>query len=331
MAYRFPPSAPAPIAGDVLGLIGNTPLVRLSRVAPLREGVELYAKLEAQNPGGSVKDRPVLRIVEDAERDGRLRPGQVILDSTSGNAGIAYAMIGAAKGYRVTLVVPGNASDERKGILRAYGADLVLSDPLEGSDGAILVARRMAAEAPERYAYLDQYSNPSNWRAHYDTTGPEIVRQTHGRITHFVAGVGTSGTVIGVGRRLRETNPAVEIVAVEPDDAFHGIEGLKHLPTAIVPGIYDPSVPHRTLRVATDDAYAFTRRLAVTEGLFVGPSAGAALAAALAVARDLREGVIVAIFPDAGDRYLSTSVWRQVARAGPPGPGPGGPPGATGI
>jgi cysteine synthase B len=310
-----------PIAGDVLALIGNTPLVRLSRVAPLREGVELYAKLESHNPGGSVKDRPVLRIVEDAERDGRLRPGQVILDSTSGNAGIAYAMVGAAKGYRVTLVVPANASEERKGILRAFGAELVLSDPLEGSDGAILVARRMAARAPDRYAYLDQYSNPSNWRAHYDTTGPEIVRQTHGRLTHFVAGVGTSGTVIGVGRRLREVNPSVEIVAVEPDDAFHGIEGLKHLPTAIVPGIYDPSVPHRTLRVATEDAYALTRRLAVTEGLFVGPSAGAALAAALTVARDLHDGV----------RYLSTNVWRRAGPDAPPAPGPAGRAGTAGI
>ncbi|MCL6552046.1 MAG: cysteine synthase [Firmicutes bacterium] len=325
MAYRFVPSAPAPIAGGILDLIGNTPLVRLARVAPLPEGVELYAKLESQNPGGSVKDRPVLRIVEDAEREGRLRPGQVILDSTSGNAGIAYAMIGAAKGYPVTLVLPGNASEERKGILRAFGAELVLSDPLEGSDGAILVARRMAAAAPDRYAYLDQYSNPSNWRAHYDTTGPEIVRQTHGRITHFVAGVGTSGTVVGVGRRLREVNPAVEIVAVEPDDAFHGIEGLKHLPSALVPAIYDPSVPHRTLRVGTDEAYALTRRLAATEGLFVGPSAGAALAAALVVARDLRQGVVVVVFPDAGDRYLSTAVWRQAPRAPASGPtGPGG-------
>ncbi|MDR7554051.1 MAG: cysteine synthase B [Armatimonadota bacterium] len=329
MAYRFVPSAPTPIAGGILDLIGNTPLVRLARIAPLPAGVELYAKLESQNPGGSVKDRPVLRIVEDAERQGRLRPGQVILDSTSGNAGIAYAMIGAAKGYRVTLVLPGNASEERKGILRAFGAELVLSDPLEGSDGAILVARQMATQAPDRYVYLDQYSNPSNWQAHYDTTGPEIVRQTHGRITHFVAGVGTSGTVVGVGRRLRETNPAVEIVAVEPDDAFHGIEGLKHLPSALVPAIYDPSVPHRTLRVGTDDAYALTRRLAATEGLFVGPSSGAALAAALAVARDLREGVVVVVFPDAGDRYLSTAVWRA-ARLAPP-PGPRGPAGGAGA
>ncbi|MGH2404728.1 MAG: PLP-dependent cysteine synthase family protein, partial [bacterium] len=220
----------------------------------------------------------------------------------------------------VTLVVPGNASEERKGIMLAYGAEIVLSDPLEGSDGAILLARQMAAEAPDRYIYLDQYSNPSNWRAHYDGTGPEIVAQTHGRLTHFVAGVGTSGTLVGVGRRLREVDPAIEIVAAEPDDGFHGIEGWKHLPTAIVPGIYDPSVPHRTLRIATDDAYAMTRRLATEEGVFAGPSSGAALVAALAVARGLADGVVVVVFPDGGGRYLSTQVWKRAdGAAGGPG------------
>ncbi len=310
MAYRFAPTPPRTIGTELLALIGNTPLVPVRRLGGLRPGVELYAKLEGHNPGGSVKDRPALRLIEDAERDGRLARDRTILDSTSGNAGIAYALIGAVKGYRVTLAVPGNVSEERKEILTAYGADLIFTDPLEGSDGAILEARRLAASQPARFVYLDQYSNPSNWRAHYDGTGPEIIAQTHGRITHFVAGVGTSGTLVGVGRRLRETNPAVEIVAAEPDDAFHGIEGLKHLPSAIVPGIYDPAVPHRTLRVSTDEAYSLTRRLALEEGIFAGPSSGAALAAALTVARDLDGGVVVVIFPDRGDRYLTTNLWR---------------------
>ena len=323
MAYRIVPGPIHAIGTELLALIGNTPLVPIRRI-PARDGipsgVELYAKLEGHNPGGSVKDRPMLRIVEDAERDGRLSAGRILLDSTSGNAGIAYAMIAAVKGYRTTLVLPGNASEERKGILRAYGAELVLSDPLEGSDGAILLAREMVARSPERYAYLDQYNNPSNWRAHYDGTGPEIVVQTHGRLTHFVAGVGTSGTLVGVGRRLREVDPAIEIVAAEPDDGFHGIEGWKHLPTAIVPGIYDPSVPHRTLRVATDDAYVMTRRLAREEGIFAGPSSGAALVAALSVARDLVAGLIVVVFPDGGDRYLSTQVWKGATQGGPGDP-----------
>lgn len=320
MAYRFVPPSPHPIGTELLTLIGNTPLVPIRRLGELPPAVELYAKLEGENPGGSVKDRAVLRIIEDAERDGRLTPRRTLLDSTSGNAGIAYAMIAAVKRYRATLVVPANVTEERKGVLWAYGAELVFSDPLEGSDGAILEARRMAAEAPDRYLYLDQYNNPSNWRAHYDGTGPEIVAQTHGRITHFVAGVGTSGTLVGVGRRLREVNPAIETVAAEPDDGFHGIEGWKHLPTAIVPGIYDPGVPHRTLRVATDEAYAMTRRLAREEGVFAGPSSGAALVAALAVARDLTEGVVVVVFPDAGDRYLSTPVWRVPSGPRPPSP-----------
>jgi len=316
MAYRMVPRQPAPIGTDLLALIGNTPLVRIQRLGDLPPAVELYAKLEGFNPGGSVKDRPVLRMIEDAERDGRLV--QTLLDSTSGNAGIAYAMIAAVKGYRVTLVVPANASEERQGIMRAYGADLVLSDPLEGSDGAMLVAQRMAKEHPGQYLYLNQYNNPSNWRAHYDGTGAEIAAQTHGRVTHFIAGVGTTGTLVGAGRRLREVDPAIEIVAAEPDSGFHGIEGWKHLPTAITPGIYDPTVAHRTHRVTTDEAYAMTRSLASREGIFAGVSSGAALAAALAVARDLREGVVVVIFPDAGDRYLSTPVWRPAAPSGGP-------------
>jgi cysteine synthase B len=310
MAYRFVPRPAPDIGGTLLSLIGNTPLVSVRRLAGAPPGVEVYAKLEGHNPGGSVKDRPVLRIIEDAERSGRLSPDRIILDSTSGNAGIAYAMIGAVKGYRVTLVVPRNISDERRGALSAYGATLLFTDPLEGSDGAMLEARRLAAAAPERYAYLDQYDNPSNWRAHYDGTGPEIIAQTHGRVTHVVAGVGTSGTLVGVGRRLRETDPTVQMIAVEPDDGFHGIEGLKHLPTSITPGIYDPTVAHRTVRVSSAEAYAMTRRLAAEEGILAGPSSGAAMAAAGRVAAELDRGVIVVIFPDRGDRYLSTNVWR---------------------
>ncbi len=321
MAYRMVPRPPAPIGTDLLALIGNTPLVRIRRLGDLPPRVELYAKPEGFNPGGSVKDRPVLRIVQDAERDGRLAPGpggrpRIILDSTSGNAGVAYAMIGVIKGYRVTLVVPANASEERKAVMRAYGADLVLSDPLEGSDGAMLAAQRMAEEHPDRYVYLNQYANPSNWQAHYDGTGVEVASQTHGLITHFVAGVGTTGTVVGAGRRLREINPAIEIVAAEPDAGFHGIEGWKHLPTAITPRIYDPTVAHRTVRVTTEEAYGLTRDLAAKEGIFAGISSGAALAAALSVARDVKEGVIVVIFPDAGDRYLSTPVWRAASAGG---------------
>jgi len=280
--------------------------------------VEVYLKAEWFNPGGSVKDRPVRRIIEDAEADGRLTPGRVILDSSSGNAGIAYAMIAAAKGYRVRLVVPENVSEERKRILRAFGAQVEYSNPLEGSDGAIVAAREIAAAAPGRYFFADQYNNPSNVRAHYETTGPEVFAQTQGRITHFVAGLGTSGTLVGAGRRLRELRPGVEIVAVEPDSGLHGIEGLKHMATAIVPGIYDPTVHDHKVAVRTEAAYAMARRLAAEEGLLVGQSTGAAVVGALAVAYTLAEGVVVAIGPDGGDRYLSTRMWdaRAPAEAG---------------
>ncbi|MCS7234799.1 MAG: cysteine synthase [Armatimonadota bacterium] len=312
MAYRFETKTPR-IGEDLLQHIGNTPLLRLRRVTRgLPEGVEVCVKAEWFNPGGSVKDRPVLRMIEDAERAGLLTSDKVLLDSTSGNAGIAYAMIGAAKGYRVKLVMPANASEERKRMIRAYGAELVFSDPLEGSDGAILLARRIQEEDPERYFKPDQYNNPSNWKAHYDTTGPEILAQTEGRITHFVGTLGTTGTVVGVGRRLREVNPEVEIVAVEPDSPLHGIEGLKHIASSIRPGIYDPSVHHRKIGVSTEAAYAMARRLAREEGMFVGASTGAAVWAALQVARDLREGVVVALAPDGGDRYLSTALWRDL-------------------
>ena len=312
VAYRFETKIPR-IGEDLLQRIGNTPLLRLRRVTRgLPEGVEVCVKAEWFNPGGSVKDRPVLRMIEDAERAGLLTPDKVLLDSTSGNAGIAYAMIGAAKGYRVKLVMPANASEERKRMIRAYGAELVFSDPLEGSDGAILLARRIQEEDPDRYFKPDQYNNPSNWKAHYDTTGPEILAQTEGRITHFVGTLGTTGTVVGVGRRLREANPEIEIVAVEPDGPLHGIEGLKHIASSIRPGIYDPSVHHRKIGVSTEAAYAMARRLAREEGMFVGASTGAAVWAALQVARDLREGLVVALAPDGGDRYLSTALWRDL-------------------
>ncbi len=297
------------MSGTLLERIGHTPLLRITRLRGIPTGVEILAKAEWFNPGGSVKDRPVLRMIEDAERDGGLRPGKILLDSSSGNAGIAYAMIGAAKGYRVALVIPENVSPERKRIIRAFGAEVIYSDPLEGSDGAIRVAQERFAAAPERYVMPDQYNNPSNWRAHYDTTGPEILAQSEGRLTHFVAGLGTAGTLVGVGRRLREGNPGVQIVAVEPDGPLHGLEGLKHMATSIVPGIYDPSVHHRVIRVPTEPAYAMTRRLAQEEGWLVGPSAGAALLAAVQVAQEIGQGVIAVVLPDGGDRYLSTKVF----------------------
>ena len=301
--------------GSVVDRIGRTPLLRLRRLTEgLPDAVEVYIKAEWFNPGGSVKDRPVRRMLDDAERDGRLAPGKTILDSTSGNAGIAYAMIGAVKGYRVELVMPASASEERKRIIAAYGASITLSDPLEGSDGAILLAREIYAANPERYFKPDQYNNPSNWLAHYDTTGPEILEQTGGRVTHFVAGLGTTGTVVGVGRRLHEANSGIEVVAVEPDRALHGLEGLKHLATSIVPGIYDDAVPNRTLAVSTEAGYAMARRLAREEGCFVGESAGAAVSAALRVAGELRSGVVVAVAPDGGDRYLSTPLWNSGTR-----------------
>ncbi len=302
-------------AASLLDQIGRTPLLRLLRITRnLPRSVEVYVKAEWFNPGGSVKDRPVLWMIAEAERDGRLTPGKTILDSTSGNAGIAYAMIGAIKGYPVELVVPANASEERKRIIAAYGARIVLSDALEGSDGAIRMAREMLAAAPERYFKPDQYNNPTNWQAHYETTGVEILEQTRGRITHFVAGLGTTGTLVGAGRRLHEADPTIRVVAVEPDEALHGLEGLKHIASSIVPGIYDPSVHDEKIGVSTEAGYAMARRLVSEEGLFVGTSTGAAVHAALAVASRLRAGVVAVIAPDGGDRYLSTPLWRIETR-----------------
>jgi cysteine synthase B len=288
--------------------IGNTPLLDLSDLVG-KPGVELYAKAEWFNPGGSVKDRAALRMIEDAERDGRLTRDRILIDATSGNTGIGYAMIGAAKAYAVHLVMPANVTQERKVLARAYGATIVESDPLEGSDGAIRLVREIVATAPERYFYPDQYNNDSNWRAHYDTTGPEILCQTNGRVTHFVAGLGTTGTFMGIGRRLKEANPATELIALQPADELQIIEGLKHLPTSIVPGIYDSTVADRTLAVEAYDALDMARKLARTSGLFVGFSAGAAVHGAVEVARKLETGVVVTLLPDGGAKYVSLGLF----------------------
>lgn len=300
-------TAPQTIS-TLASLIGRTPLVRLSRFEA-RAGIEIYAKLESQNPGGSVKDRAALAMILEGERSGAMRPGRVLLDATSGNTGISYAMLGAARGYAVTLCIPGNVTPERKRLLHAYGAELIQTDPMDGSDGAIREARRRYALEPDRYFYPDQYSNPANWRAHYETTAVEIIEQSAGRVTHFVAGLGTGGTFIGTARRLREWRHSVELVSVQPDSALHGLEGLKHMESSIVPAIYDPAVADRDERVATEEAHDLSRELARREGLLVGPSSGAALAACLRIADEVDRAVIVTIFPDRGDRYLSERFW----------------------
>jgi len=294
--------------------IGNTPLLKINRITSVlkNKDVEIYAKAEWFNPGGSVKDRPALRIIEDAEKTERLNRDKIIIDSTSGNTGIAYALIGASKGYKVTLVMPQNVSEERKMIVRAFGAKIVFTDPLLGSDGAMIEAKRLVNEEPSKYFYADQYNNPSNWKAHYETTGVEIWEQTGGEITHFIACLGTSGTLMGTGRRLKEYNPDIQVISVEPATSIHGLEGMKHMATSIVPGIYDDRFPDRKLMVDTEDAYAAVKRLASEEGFFVGYSSGAALVASMKVANEIDRGLIVAIFPDRGDRYLSTSFWAGV-------------------
>lgn len=296
----------------LLRAVGNTPLLPLRRVTKeISPDVQVYAKAEWFNPGGSVKDRPAFNIIRTAVNECQLLPGMRLLDSTSGNMGIAYATFGAALDIPVTLVLPSNASPERIAILRALGAELVLTDPLEGSDGSIRVARRMAAENPDLYFYANQYDNPANWQAHYRTTGPEIIDQTGGTVTHFVAGLGTSGTLTGVAKYLREYNPEIQIIAAQPDSAFHGLEGLKHMPTAIKPGIFDPNLPDRTLEISTEKAYTMVARLAREEGYFVGISSGAAAVAALQVAGELEHGVVVTVFPDAGYKYLSDEkLWK---------------------
>ena len=290
-------------------LVGNTPLLRLRNLTSDISGIEIYAKAEWFNPGGSVKDRPALNMILEGERSGLLTPDKIILDATSGNTGIAYAWIGAARGYRVRLALPQNASEERKRILRSYGAELILTSPLEGSDGAIREARRLYAENPDLYFYADQYNNPANWEAHYHTTAVEIWQQTAGRITHFIAGLGTSGTFMGTSRRLKEFNPNIKVISFQPDSPFHGLEGLKHMETAIVPGIYDPSRADESYEISTESAQEYARQLGKREGLLVGVSAGAALACALNVARAIESGVIVTVFPDGGDKYLSERFW----------------------
>ncbi|MDY7075557.1 MAG: cysteine synthase [Chloroflexota bacterium] len=313
-AYERPStSIPLPLdhqASPVVSLIGQTPIVRLTRAADgLSPTVPVYVKLEGLNPGGSVKDRAALFIVQEALRSGALAPGKTLIDATSGNTGIAYAMLGAALGFPVQLAMAGNASPERVQILHAYGAQLTLTDPAAGTDGARKLVHEMVTAEPERYFYADQYSNPANPLAHYTTTGPEIWQQTEGEITHFVAGLGTSGTMMGVGRYLRQCRPTVQLVGVQPDSGQHGISGLKHLATDAVPAIYDPGLVDRIVEVNTEDAQTMASQLARQEGLFVGISAGAAVVAALRVAREMADGVVVALLPDGGFKYTSASFW----------------------
>ncbi|HTQ43403.1 MAG TPA: cysteine synthase family protein [Polyangiaceae bacterium] len=303
---------------SVVDAVGRTPLLRMRRVAAHLPDVEVWAKLEFANPGGSVKDRPALRMMQDALADGRLAPGKTLIDSTSGNTGVAYSLYGAALGVPVRLVMPSNVSKARKDIARAFGTDIVFSDPMEGSDGAIRLVREIVAREPERYFYPDQYSNDSNWRAHYDGTAPEILEALGDRLTHFVAGIGTTGTIMGCTRRLHEHGRHIECVAVEPADALHGLEGLKHMASSLVPAIYDPHVPDRILPVTTEDGWDMADRLAREEGVHVGHSSGAAVFAALQVAaeaaarNDSGRGVcVVAIVADRGDRYFAPMKWER--------------------
>jgi S-sulfo-L-cysteine synthase (O-acetyl-L-serine-dependent) len=297
-------------ARTLLELVGNTPLLRIRLFEAEYPRLEVYAKAEWFNPGGSVKDRAALAMIEDGERRGALTRDKVVVDSTSGNTGIAYAMVGAAKGYRVKLVMPSNVSEERKQLITAYGAEIVYSDPLEGSDGAIRLVRQLIAEEPDRYFYPDQYSNPANPLAHYNGTGLEIIEQTAGRITHFVAGLGTTGTFVGTARRLKEHDPRIATVAVMPEE-FHGLEGLKHLPSSIVPRIWNPEHADELWESPTEPAYDLARALSQNEGILVGHSSGAALWGVAKLAERIGEGVVVTIFPDGGDRYLSTGLYRR--------------------
>ena len=302
-------------AGDLTELVGNTPLMRLHHIERGCPGVELWAKCEFTNPAGSVKDRAALQIIQEARTAGLLRPGMRLIDSTSGNTGIAYAMVGAALGVPITLVMPENVSVPRKQIATAYGVEIIYSSPMEGSDGAILLAKRLVDEHPDRYWYADQYSNPNNWLAHYHGTGPEIWAQTNGRITHFVTGIGTSGTVMGTSRRLHELGPQVRCIGMQPDDSMHGLEGMKHLPSSIVPPIYDESVLDETMWMSTEEGWDMAERLAHEEGLMVGHSSGGNVAAALRVGKSLvaenKPGVVVTILCDRGDRYFLPLKWEK--------------------
>ena len=303
---------PSTDSDALLRTIGNTPLIPLLRIGREFPRVRIFAKAEWYNPGGSVKDRPAYRMIRAAELSGQLAPGKTILDATSGNTGIAYAMIAARHGYQCKLLMPANASTERKKLLKAYGAEVVLTNPAEGSDGAFYAAQRLYQERPDLYFYPDQYGNPENPRAHYETTGPEIIKQTDGKITHFLAGLGTSGTMMGTGKRLREFNRDIKLVAIQPDGPFHGLEGLKHMETAShVPELFDSKFADQTIGVSTEAAQQMAKRLTREEGLYVGVSAGAGICAALKVAATIEEGVIVAISPDAGARYQSEKFWES--------------------
>lgn len=299
----------SPVGEEILDRIGNTPLLRIRLFERQAPNVRVVGKAEFMNPGGSVKDRAALRMIEEGERSGRLTKDKIILDSTSGNTGIAYAMIAAARGYRVRLVMPTNVSEERKQLVAAYGADAVFSNALEGSDGAIRTAREMLAADPDAYFMPDQYNNDANWRAHYDGTGPEIWEQTEGTVTHFVAGLGTSGTFVGASRRLRELNPAIRCISVQPEEPWHGLEGLKHMSSSIVPGIYDPGIADENVGVPTESAYEVARELARSEGILVGHSSGAALWAVGRLLETVRTGVVVTVLCDGGDRYLSSGLY----------------------
>jgi cysteine synthase B len=294
---------------ELLARVGHTPLFPLRRIGAEFSHVEIYAKAEWFNPSGSVKDRAAREIILAAERSGDLTPDKILLDATSGNMGIAYATLGAARGHKVTLTMPANASRERIVTLQALGADLILTDPFDGTDGAQREARSIYAAQPDRYFYADQYSNPANWQAHFRTTGPEVWEQTAANVTHFVAGMGTSGTLMGTGRRLKQLNPGIELVAVQPDSPLHGLEGLKHMETAIVPGIFDRTLPDRTLAINTEETFTMAKRLAREEGLFVGVSAAAAALAATKIAAEIEHGLIVTIFPDSALKYLSERFW----------------------
>ncbi len=316
MAFVLPiPHLARTEAEPLLATISNTPLLRLDKISSEFPGVEIFGKAEYFNPGGSVKDRSAANMVLDGERSGKLNHSRVILDATSGNTGIAYAMIGANRGYKVKLVLPANASEERKRILKAYGAEMVFSDAADGSDGAILLCREIYLADPDRYFYPDQYNNPANWKAHFEHTGAEIVKQTGGRVTHFVAAMGTSGTFMGTSRRLKRDVPGVQCISAQPSSGFHGLEGLKHMPTAIVPGIYDEKLADGNLWIETEDAYRMVRRLAREEGLLVGISSGCNVHAATLLGRDLagrgEPAMIVTVLCDSAEKYLSEHFWDE--------------------
>lgn len=313
LSYPFLPIVRKYCRNTVLKYIGNTPLVPLRNIIEKRKRkVKVFAKLEGYNPGGSVKDRPSVYMISEGIYSGKLTKGKVILEATSGNTGIAYALIGTILGYKVRLYIPKNASEERKKILKAFGAEVILTDPLEGTDGAIKAVEEVMKEDGDKFFHPDQYNNPFNPLAHYETTGVEIINQTRGKVTHFVAGIGTTGTLMGVGKRLKEFNPAIKIIAVEPQCPLHGLEGLKYMESTIVPGIYDPSFADRLIRVDTEEAFEMVRRLAREEGLFVGASSGAAMVGAMKVVEEIDNGMIVVIFPDGGDKYLSTRMFSDM-------------------